>query len=125
MSRKRKSSIAADVVRLGLLAPMVVGQRLGRMAAATPGSSRSDAAEWQRMTSEKWFATQESWFAAAIAWQQQLLGASLLAWSPWSRVSPLDWWKQRQVEAENVGAAALTPIVRRVANNARRLSRRS
>lgn len=124
MSRKRKNSMAADVVRLGLLAPMVVGQRLGRMAAPT-GPRRSDAAEWQRMTSEKWFAAQESWFAAAIAWQQQLLGAGLLAWSPWSRVSPLDWWKQRQVEAENVGAAALTPIVRRVANNARRLSRRS
>lgn len=125
MTRKRKGSAAADVVRLGLLAPLVVGQRLGRMAAATPGSHRADAAEWQRMTSEKWFAAQESWFAAAIAWQQQLLEAGMRAWSPWSRVSPLDWWKQRQADARNVGAAALTPVVRRVAGNARRLSRRS
>ena len=124
MAAKRKASTTAAVVRLGMLAPLVVGQRLARVAAATPATRRSDAAEWQRMTSEKLFAAQESWFAAAVAWQQQVFAAGMKAWSPWSGYSPLAWWQQRRVDAEAVGAAALAPVVRRVAGNAKRLARR-
>lgn len=124
MAGKRKESAAADLLRLGMLVPLVVGQRMARMAAATPATRRSDAAEWQKMGSEKLFAAHEAWFAAAMAWQRHLLEAGLRAWSPWSRVSPLHWWQQRQVDAQNLGSAALAPVVRRVSANARRLSRR-
>lgn len=124
MAGKRKGSTAADVMRLGMLAPLVISRRLSRMATATPATRRSDANEWQRMTSEKVFAAQESWFAAAVAWQQQLFAAGLKAWSPWSAFSPLSWWQQRQVDADIIGAAALVPVVRRVSSNATRLTRR-
>jgi hypothetical protein len=126
MARKRKATGLDDLVRLGTLAPRVVAQRVGRLAAATPASRRSDAAEWQRMASEKFFALQESWLGAARAMyslQQQAFGSAMRG-APWNGFGALAWWHQRWVDAGDVGAAALAPVAKRVAANASRLARK-
>lgn len=126
MARRKKASGPGDMLRLGTLAPLVAAQRLGRLAAATPATRRRDAAEFQRMASEKVFAWHESWLGAAgalFALQQRAIAAALRV-SPWNGLGALSWWQQRWIDAGEVGAAALAPVARRVAANATRLSRR-
>ena len=125
MARKRKATMVTDLMRVGLLAPMVVAQRVGRMATTTPATRRRESGEWQRMTSEKVFAAQEAWLAAAgavISLQQQAFAAAMRE-LPWGSHPALSWWQQRWIDAGQVGGAALAPVARRVADNAKRLAR--
>jgi hypothetical protein len=128
MTKRRTATGLGDMLRIGALAPVVIGARLTRMAATSPRTRAADAAEWQRMASEKLFALQESWLAgvgAMFALQQQAWSAWWLRGiSPWSAASTVHWWQQRTVEAERIGAAVVAPVARRVAQNAKRLQRR-
>lgn len=89
---------------IALAAPVVVGLRSARMAAAGASPSRRDRRESVRMVQEKAEAGLESMLAVGTRlWQAQL------AW-------PGAAWP--------LATAALRPVHRRVTANARRLSRR-
>jgi len=104
MTRRRR--VARQAIELGFAAPVVVAQRMLRMAAAGASPSVRDRREMMQMGSEKVAAFWESWYA--MAFESMRIGWRASA-SPWL------WW--------GVAARGLAPWHRRTVANAARLSR--
>ena len=128
MARTRKATraLGAQLVELGLAAPAVIGHRMARMAAAGPRPSRRDAAEFARMSSEKWAAASESWAAMnryAFTLNASATQAALAFWMPWAfagaRMPSLqDAWLQ-------MASVGVRPYRQKTVANARRLNART
>jgi hypothetical protein len=119
-----------DMVQLAMAAPMVVAQRMTRMALAGTSPSASDRKEMNRMSSEKAAAFVELWSTTATRMMRanMNLGFDLmrLAWSPWYGTGGL-----ANAAAARFGDAAtdsmqrsLVPMRRRAVANAKRLGRK-
>lgn len=104
MTSRRRSSLAAQTVALGMAVPQVIAHRLAGM----------DAAEFSRMSTEKAFAFNEAWMAmAAQAFleNQRLALSFLQPWSPWNAYL-------------GILGKGIAPYRRRAVANAKRLGRR-
>jgi hypothetical protein len=122
--------MADDMVQLSMAAPMVVAQRMTRMALAGASPTASDRREMNRMSAEKIAAFTESWnnTATRMTRANVNLGLDLMrvAWSPLHRTGGLV-----NTAAARFGDAAtasvqgsLGPVRRRAVANARRLGRK-
>lgn len=131
MTRRKKTTMADDMAQLAIAAPMVVAQRMTRMALAGASPSARDRKEMDRMSAEKIAALTETWntTAARMAQANVNLGFDLMraALSPWNRTGGLV-----NAAATRFGNAAtesvqgsLGPMRRRAVANAKRLGRRS
>ncbi|MGA0611545.1 polyhydroxyalkanoate granule-associated phasin [Caldimonas sp. KR1-144] len=124
--------LARQAIELSVAAPLVVAQRMARMAAAGTANTLSarDRREFTRMGSEKLQAFQESWQAMGLqAWRAQFTFAQ--AWMAdvsrlWLGGVPFVRWPDAtpwaKASARWIGAG-LAPVHRRAVANARRLGR--
>jgi hypothetical protein len=135
---KRRPAASARLARqaaeLSFAAPVVIAERLARMAAAGPSPASRDRREFQRMTSEKVLAFYQSWaamgmqaYANQIALAQSLSQSALRAMM--TGASPLTATKRQakrraRNDATRILAAGLEPVHRAAVANAKRLSRR-
>lgn len=130
MARRKRNTMTDDMVQLSMAAPMVVAQRMTRIALAGASPSASDRREMNRMSAEKIAAISESWNTTAtqMARASMNLGFDLMfvAWSPWSPAGG----RVKAAAARFSDAAtaslqgSLGPVRRRAVANARRLGRK-
>ena len=115
--RRRSKSLAAQTLELGMAAPQVIAHRMARM----------DAAEFQRMGTEKMAAAGEAWVAMATQAfvENQKLALSFMQsmWFPWMRPTPKSVSRQINQATAAILGKGLAPVRRRAVANARRLSR--
>lgn len=117
-----------DLFSLGWAAPLVIGQRLQRMAAAGAQPDAADRREIQLMASEKVAAFGEAWWAMAMqtAVLQQSMTQAVwrMWWTPWAAPAPLPQL-QRTWQRGVVGivGSGVQPIRRHAVANMRRLAR--
>ncbi len=130
MTRRKKSRMTDDMAQLAMAAPMVVVQRMTRMALAGAAPSASDRKEMNRMSAEKIAAFVELWNTTATRMTRAYMNFGFdvmrLAWSPWYRTGGLV-----NAAAARLGDAATTsmqgsfaPMRRRAVANSRRLGRK-
>lgn len=113
---------ALQAAQIGWQAPVVIGQRLLRIAGSGPQPSAADQREWMRMVVEKneaVFDAATSFWTAVFQGQQQAWQRALKAGR---LVTPQDFTLDRST-ARRIGRS-LAPVTRRVKSNARRLTRR-
>jgi hypothetical protein len=113
---------ALQAAQIGWHAPVVISQRLLRIAASGPQPGAADRREWMRMVIEKneaAFDSAVSFWMAALHGQQQAWQRALWAGRP---LTPQDF-RLDKATARRLGRS-LTPVTRRVKSNARRLTRR-
>ncbi len=113
---------AFQAAQIGWHAPVVIGQRLLRIAASGSQPSAADQREWMRMVFEKneaAFDSAMSFWTAALHGQQQAWQRALRAGR---LVTPADFLLTGGT-ARRLGRS-LAPVTRRVKSNARRLTRR-
>ena len=114
-SGKQLSTIAAS-------SPVVITERLTRMALQSQPASARDLNEWNRMISEKGVAAMEGWLAMSAAWWS--LPFSAAAWSFWSPMSSSQQrWSALNRMGDRLLAEGLKPVARTVAANRSRLAR--
>jgi len=105
-------------------APLVIAQRLSRMAAAGSAPSQRDRREFRRMSDEKVAAFYGSW---AAMWSQAIANQVALAQSmwlaPWRLSSPHASSARQHRDAQRILTAGIVPIHRTAVANARRLTR--
>jgi hypothetical protein len=113
---------ALQAMQIGWHAPVVIGQRLLRIAASGPQPGAADQREWTRMVIEK----NEAAFDSAMSFWMAALHGQQQAWQRALRagriITPEDFQLDRAT-ARRLGRS-LTPVTRRVKSNARRLTRR-
>lgn len=130
MAQRRTNGMNEDMVQLAMAAPVVVAQRMMRMALAGASPTASDRREMKRMSAEKVEAFTESWNTTArrLTQAQMNFGFDLMrvAWSPWHQAGG-----RANAAATRFGDAttasvqgALGPVRRRAVANARRLGRK-
>lgn len=130
MTKRTNSRMTDDMAQLAMAAPMVVAQRMTRMALAGASPSARDRKEMNRMSSEKFDAFTESWNSMATLMTRAYMNFSFdlmrLAWSPWYQTGGL-----MNAAAARFGDAAtasmdgsLAPMRRRAVANAKRLGRK-
>jgi hypothetical protein len=113
---------ALQTAQIGWHAPIVIGQRLLKIAASGPQPSPADQREWMRMVIEKneaAFESAQSFWMAALHRQQQAWLRAL--WS--GRLLAPEDFRLDRATARRLGRS-LAPVTRRVKSNARRLTRR-
>jgi hypothetical protein len=124
--RRRSTALPVRAADLTWAVPVVVAQRLTRMALAGPNPSARDRREFYTMGAEKVTAFYESWVNIAFSGlqMQQRFALSLLqaCWFPWM-ASPKDAVLNWQRGALSVLNRGLAPVHRRATTNAKRLSR--
>lgn len=130
MTRRNKNSISDDMAQLASAVPVVIAQRVTRMALAGASPSASDRREMHRMSAEKVSAFTESWSTTATRLAQanmnfgfELMG---LAGSPWYRTGELvNAAVARYGDAATASIqGSLAPVRRRAVANAKRLGRK-
>jgi hypothetical protein len=125
---RKQLQVSRQMTDLLMTAPLVIGQRLTRMALAGHAPSAADRRENQRMVQEKVEASMES----ASALMTQTARASF---SFWSSMMQAGLSASSTARAQRAGMAAteasldmargaLAPVVRRTKGNARRLARK-
>jgi hypothetical protein len=116
MARRRSS--ARDVAEIAMTAPLIVGQRLARLADPSPRRRKANETEAVRMFTEKAFAFADAWSGigfAAFRTQLEIFGALAKGGSVAGAISK---------GSAAMSSAATQPVRRRVAANARRLKKR-
>lgn len=131
MARRKTNRMAEDMAQLAVAAPMVVAQRMMRMALAGASPSASDRREMKRMSAEKVAAFTESWntTASKLTRANMNFGLDLMrvAWSPWSRRAGgrVKAATARYGDATTASVqGSLGPVRRRAVANAKRLGRK-
>jgi hypothetical protein len=113
---------ALQTAQIGWHAPVVISQRLLRLAASGPQPGVADQREWIRMVVEK----NEAAFDSAVSFWTAALQGQQRAWQRalWAGrlVTPQDFLLDATT-ARRLGRS-LAPVTRRVKSNARRLTRR-
>lgn len=130
MTQRKKGNMNNDMMQLAMAAPIVVAQRMTRMALAGAYPSARDRNEMGRMTSEKVDAFTESWNTTMARMTQANinLGFDVMraAWSPWNQTAGL--MNAAAVRFGNAATASmeqsLAPARRRTVANAKRLGRK-
>ena len=132
MKRNHWDRSSRQWAEIGLKAPFVIAERLGRIGAAGANPTARDRREVRRMVNEKFAA---GWEAQLAMWQRLWIEQQRLVWSWWSG----EWlgaalgararqWRSIAGEFERAAAraasASLAPVQRRVRANAKRLRRR-
>jgi len=119
------------MTQLTMAVPVVVAQRVTRMALAGAVPSASDRREMKSMSQEKVAAFSESWHGIAAKMAQAYLNFGFdlmrLAWSPWHQSGDL---AKAATERFNNAAStsldgSLAPLRRRAVANAKRLGSKS
>ncbi|MCS3903130.1 kynureninase [Methylohalomonas lacus] len=119
-----------DMMQLAMAAPVVVAQRMMRMALAGTSPSASDRKEMKRMSAEKVAALTESWNNTATQMTRAYIGLSFdvmrLAWSPlYRKGSSVNTAVERFSNAATTSMQkSLGPIRRRAVANSKRLGRK-
>jgi len=124
-SRSSASRLSSHMMDLGVHAPLVIANRLSRMALAGPQPSARDRREFERMVSEKWFASQESAVAmgaSLLRMQQDLVLAAMRACTtaPFARGGWMEAWSWQE-RLMSMAADGLAPLRSKAVANARRL----
>lgn len=113
---------ALQAAQIGWHAPIVIGQRMLRLAASGPPLNAANRREWIRMVNEK----NEAAFDSALSLWSTAMHAQQQAWQRALRAGrllrPEDFTLDRAT-AQRLGRS-LVPTTRRVKANARRLTRR-
>ena len=131
MTKRKKAQMTDDIAQLALVAPMVVAQRMTRLALASDSLSAGDRKEMNLMSAEKFSALTESWNNTTIQMTRAYmnLGFDLmrLGLFPWHRTGGLVNAAAARFSqaATNSFQESLAPIRRRVVANSKRLARKS
>ncbi len=127
---RRATAASRKSAELAAAVPLVMTQRMMRMARAGTAPSARDTKEFRRMVAEKPLAFGEAWgcMLLQLMLAQQALAVSLVRafWTPWNahRATPHAMGARFHDAAMRAFDGALTPLHRAATANARRLSRR-
>ncbi|GLK57925.1 MULTISPECIES: polyhydroxyalkanoate granule-associated phasin [Azotobacter] len=129
-ARRRTNRASKQVVELAMAVPLVVAQRMARMAMAGTAPTARDRREFQLMGAEKLAAFGESWMAMYLQMfhaNQELVFSLMRTWNP-MLVGKDAWFKSAQAVQSamlDVLGKGVAPLHRRAVGNAKRLSRSS
>jgi hypothetical protein len=128
-SYNKQARAMKQVADLMAAAPLVMAQRMSRMAASGADPSPSDALEAQRMVQEKLDASAESMMGVAMTAMRLQAQAASLWMRPWwvsgthSRNSISALATFAQSAGAELSHSAVAPFLRKTRANAKRLSR--
>jgi hypothetical protein len=121
MSNRRKQVRATtDLAQLAMLAPVVVAQRTAKMAQR---GTNANAREGRRMVTEKISASSESLFHVAIAVARTQARFSSLLLRTWFMPTASSMVSSMRASALDLSSSAVSPYLRKVKANAKRLRR--
>jgi len=128
-SRNKQARAAAQLTDLMTVAPIVVAQRVSRMADSATRPTAASRREAQRMVSEKMEASAESMTDVALAAMRINAQFTALIMRPWlggskkGAASAAGIARFMQGAAADLTSSAVKPMLRKAKANARRLSR--
>lgn len=128
-SARKESRAAKKIADLAISAPVVIAQRMSRMAMPGVPSSAAGRRESSRMVSEKVAASTEAAIGATAAIIRANVHFAALLMRPWFLAggspnrSAAAFTNLMRSAAADVASSAVAPALRKVKANARRLSR--
>ncbi|WP_244306875.1 polyhydroxyalkanoate granule-associated phasin [Azotobacter salinestris] len=127
-ARRQTNRVSRQATELAVAVPLVVAQRMARMAMAGSTLTARDRREFQLMGAEKLAAFGESWMAMYLQMfhaNQELAFSLMKAWNPMLAGKDA-WFKSAQAVQSamlDILGKGMAPLHKRAVGNARRLSR--